>query len=242
MTGRRKGDDRQLSLFPSFRPASSLASRLYSLGLPAHKPVVPHANRRVLVAISTRGALRVHAGYAQAPDEVLSAIVRWARPRIRRAERLQAQRVLTAFPVHEHVPPARSPRRRQAVPSPADRRLLERLGALHGELNARHFGGRLRRVELRISSRMRRRLGEFRPAGEGEPAEIALSRRHLDEDSWTRVSDTLLHEMVHQWQAESGHRLGHGADFRRKCAAIGIEGRAVARVRDDLLGYLHRRR
>jgi hypothetical protein len=149
---------------------------------------------------------------------------------------------MTAFPVHEHVPPVRGFRRRAAPASPADQRLVERLGALHAELNARHFGGRLKRVELRISSRMRRRLGEFRPAFGDEPAEIVLSRRHLKDDPWARVSETLLHELVHQWQAESGRRLGHGADFRRKCAAIGIEGRAVARVRDDLLGYLHRRR
>ncbi len=194
------------------------------------------------MSLTTRGALRVHAGYAGAPDEVLSAIVRWARPRVRRAERLEAQRVMTAFPVHDHVAPGDRAHRRPARPAPGDEPRVERLQAFHAELNRRYFGGRLRRVEIRISSRMRRRLGEFRPADTGEGAEIALSRRHLNADGWARVTETLLHEMVHQWQAESGHRLGHGPDFRRKCAAIGIEGRAVARVRDDLPDYSHSRR
>ena len=234
-TERRKARESSPSVVPSFR----LSARLHALGLPRLKPVVPHTNRRVLVSLTARGALRVHAGYAAAPDEVLSAIVRWARPRVRRAERLEAQRVMTAFPVHDHVAPAERQRRRTVRLLPGDARVLERLQSLHSELNARCFGGRLRRVEIRLSSRMRRRLGEFRPAESGEGAEIALSRRHLNADGWARVTETLLHEMVHQWQAESGHRLGHGADFRRKCAAIGIEGRAVARPRDDLYNYPH---
>src|ERR1041385_7526621 len=231
----QKDEPRRRSVVASLR----LSARLYRLGLPRHKPVVPHTNRRVLVSLTTRGALRVHAGYVAAPDEVLSAIVRWPRPRVRRAERLEAQRVMTAFPVHDHVAPGERQRRRPIRLLPGDERALERLHALHSELHARCFGGRLRRVEIRLSARMRRRLGEFRPAESGEGAEIALSRRHLNAGGWARVTETLLHEMVHQWQAESGHRLGHGADFRRKCAAIGIEGRAVARPRDDLYNYPH---
>jgi hypothetical protein len=34
--------------------------------------------------------------------------------------------------------------------------------------------------------------------------------------------------MVHQWQAETRRPLGHGPEFRLKCAELGIEGRAVA--------------
>src|ERR1041385_3376197 len=78
----QKDEPRRRSVVASLR----LSARLYRLGLPRHKPVVPHTNRRVLVSLTTRGALRVHAGYAAAPDEVLSAIVRWARPRVRSAE------------------------------------------------------------------------------------------------------------------------------------------------------------
>jgi hypothetical protein len=209
----------------------TLETRLRAAGLSADTPVVPHTNRRVLVTLTRRGALRVHAGFRFAPDPVLAAIARWARPRQRRAERLAAGRILAAFPVHAHIPPGTAPRRRPGPPGdPGDAGRLERLGALHALLNTRHFAGALGRVEIRISARMRRRLGEFRPASGTEPmAVITLSRRHLRRDGWSRATETLLHEMVHQWQAEQGRPLGHGPEFRLKCSALGIDGRAVAR-------------
>lgn len=192
-------------------------------------PIVPHRNRRVLVSLTRSGKLRVHAGFSVAPDPVLAAIARWARPRLRRADRLAAGRILAAFPVHLHAPPDADVRRRPAEPSgPGDPARLERLRALHAELNARHFGGTLGPADLRLSARMRRRLGEFRPPlGPDARPEIAISRRHLRRDGWDRTAETLLHEMVHQWQAETGRPLGHGPDFRRKCASLGIDGSAI---------------
>jgi predicted SprT family Zn-dependent metalloprotease len=200
---------------------SSLSERLRSLGLPDHLTVETHANRRVLVSFTARGALRVHAGYAMAPDAVLLAIACWARPRTRRAERRAAQRILTAYPVHQHVPPRREPRRILEPPRPGDDRVLARLRELHQELNRLYFDAALGEVTLRLSFRMHRRLGEFRPASADEAAEIRIARRHLRRDGWKGVRDTLAHEMVHQWQAESGRRLGHGKEFRAKCHAIG---------------------
>jgi hypothetical protein len=208
-----------------------LEARLRAAGLSPDTPVVAHTNRRVLVTLTRHGALRVHAGFRFAPDPVLAAIARWARPRLRRAERLAAGRILAAFPVHAHVPPGKAPRHRPRQPTdPGDGVRLERLHALHALLNARHFGGALGAVELLLSARMRRRLGEFRPGSSTEPVPvISLSRRHLRRDGWSRATETLLHEMVHQWQAENLLPLGHGPEFRRKCLELGIEGRAVAR-------------
>ena len=210
-----------------------LLSRLHAAGLARTVRVVPHANRRVLVSVGRRG-LRVHLGYALAPDEVLSAIALWARPRLPRATRRAAQRVLAGFPVHDHVP-VRAPRRRVAEPvRPGDERILRRLTLLHAELNARHFGGVLGAVGFVLSTRMRRRLGEFRPAGPARALpEIGISRRHLRRDGWTGVSETLAHEMVHQWQAETGRPLAHDASFRSICMRIGIDGRAVRRLDAD---------
>lgn len=214
-----------------------LEARLRAAGLSTATPIVAHSNRRVLVSLTRGGTLRVHAGFAFAPVPVLSAIARWARPRLSRADRLAASRILAAFPVHSHVPPNGRVRRRPAGPSdPADLTRVERLRAFHAELNARHFGGALGQVDLRLSARMRRRLGEFRPGiGPGAVPEIAISRRHLRRDGWSRVRETLLHEMVHQWQVETGRALGHGPEFRRKCASLGIEGRAVGRADADAI-------
>jgi len=209
-----------------------LEARLRAAGLSAATPIVPHTNRRVLVSLTRGGTLRVHAGFSFAPEPVLAAIARWARPWLRRADRLEAGRVLAAFPVHTHVPPDAGTRRRPAEPAdPGDRAHLERLRALHDAFNALHFGGTLGLVDLRLSARMRRRLGEFRPAfGPDARPEITISRKHLRRDGWGRAGETLLHEMVHQWQAETGRAPGHGPDFRRTCASLGIEGRAVGRM------------
>ena len=187
------------------------------------------------MSLTARGALRVHAGYAMAPDEVIAAIARWARPRVSRAERRAAQRILTAFPVHQHVPAARPSRRHPEPPRPGDERTLARLRELHRELNARHFAGALGPVTLVLSSRMRRRLGEFRHDGPGSPGEIRISRRHFRRDGWRGVAETLAHEMVHQWQAESGRKLAHDAAFRKRCVGLGIDPGATRRLDNDLL-------
>jgi hypothetical protein len=95
-------------------------------------------------------------------------------------------------------------------------------------LNERWFAGRLDEVPIRLSSRMRRRLGHYEPAAEGAPA-IVISARHLRRDGWARTERTLLHEMVHQWQDENRLPVDHGRVFRRKAAEVGIEPRAVSR-------------
>src|SRR5258708_11178813 len=100
-TERRKDNRKPLSVLPSVR----LSFRLHTLGLPHDRQVVPHHNRRVLVSLTTRGALPVHAGYAGAPDEVLSAIVRWARPPVRRAGPARGPRPLAPVPVPRPLAP-----------------------------------------------------------------------------------------------------------------------------------------
>jgi hypothetical protein len=86
---------------------------------------------------------------------------------------------------------------------------------------------------------MKRRLGEFRPAPRpGGRPRITIALGHIRRNGWAGVSDTLLHEMVHQWQDATGRPLRHGREFRKKCAELGIDGRAVARVATDVRRYL----
>jgi hypothetical protein len=77
-------------------------------------------------------------------------------------------------------------------------------------------------VPIRISRRMKSRLGHYSPAADGCEAEIVLSRRHIRRDGWEEALHTLLHEMVHQWQDEQGLVVDHGASFRGKARAVGI--------------------
>lgn len=177
--------------------------------------------------LSLRGTvLRLHAGYAAAPDRVLEAVVRYLRPWTRRAARQAAQAEFLAFPAEAHAP-SRERRRRPARLLPGDEPLLERLRDAHRRLNALHFGGGLGEIPIRISTRMRTRLGEvtLHPLT-GMAEEIGISRRHLRRDAWDEVEHTLLHEMVHQWQAETGQPVDHGPGFRRKAREVGALPRA----------------
>jgi hypothetical protein len=175
-----------------------------------------------MVSLSARRVLRLHRGYAWAPDRVLRAIVQFLDSRLPRALRRLAEREFLAFPVEQHAPaPPRVPRRER--PRPGDLRVLHRLAQAHERLNVTYFGGALGGLPIRLSGRMRTRLGELSmDLRTGRPLEIAISRRHIARHPWPEVEHTLLHEMVHQWQAESGLRVDHGPTFRRKAVEVGV--------------------
>jgi len=213
----------------NFSGTELLIARLRALGLPPFPQVTTHRNEQVMLSWVPGEVLRLHEGYAAAPDEVLRAIVRFVTPRVRRPVRLAAKRLFLAFPVDEHAPrPPRSARPRRV--SPADRPVLERLERLYADLNQKHFGGELSPIPIQLSGRMRSRLGELRlDRKTGQAVHIGISRRHIRRDGWESVTDTLLHEMVHQWQADTGRPVNHGREFRAKAGQVGIEARAVRR-------------
>jgi len=198
------------------RDADELLARLRQLGLTRIKRCRLTRNRNVMVSFGA-GELRVHEGYLDASPTVLRAIVTFVEGRTR-AERRAAQRIIVAHPIRTPRPPARRDRTHEE-----DLEIAEKLGDWHGRYNSRHFHGRLKRVPIRVSRRMKSRLGHY-TAGTpgGEPAEIAISRAHLKKHGWEETLHTLLHEMVHQWQDESGHTIDHGATFRAKAREVGI--------------------
>ena len=162
--------------------------------------------------------LRVHEGYLAAPDEVLFAIVRFVEGATR-GERLRARQRLLEFPIETSTPP---PRRRGGT-HPDDQRMAERLTEWHAQYNREHFGGELRTLDVRVSRRMRARLGHYTAATRaGDPPEIAISRRHLRNHGWEEALHTLRHEMVHQWQDERGLPIDHGPMFRNRAREVGI--------------------
>ena len=214
----------------SMPPAELLARRLEQLGVHrilGVKGLVVHHNRTVMRSYTPQRVLRLHAGFAKAPDRVLEAIIRFLTPRLPRTERQEAEQEFLAFPVFEHAPaPAR--RRASELPQPGDVALLHRLEEMHRRLNAEYFGGLLGPMRFRLSGRMRTRLGELTvERASGKPTEIALSRRHFRAHGWSEVEHTVLHEMVHQWQAETGQVVDHGPGFRKKARSVGIVPSAV---------------
>ncbi len=195
--------------------ADVLFDQLRAFGLSRIQRCRLTRNRHVMVSFSG-GALRVHEGYLGAPPEVLRAIVVFVEGRTR-AERRAAQRLIVSHPIVTTTASTRRPRTR-----PEDRTMVAELAKWHARYNADHFHGRLKSVSLRVSRRMRSRLGHYTCAAHGEPAEIALSWRHIRRDGWDEARHTLLHEMVHQWQDESGHIIDHGPKFRAKAREVGV--------------------
>jgi hypothetical protein len=215
---RRRGPQ-QLELVLDHVPATAaeLLDRLRAHGLP---PRIEHCrltrNRTVMVSFSGR-ELRIHRGYLGAPPVVLEAVVAFVRARTR-AERARARAVIVGHQIERDAPVRRAPRT-----APEDETVARELEAWHAEYNRRHFAGALHPVTVRVSRRMRTRLGHYTAAGPtGEPAEIAISRTHVRRHGWEEALHTLLHEMVHQWQDEAGHPIDHGATFRAKAREVGI--------------------
>jgi hypothetical protein len=202
------------------RTADELLARLRATGLTGITRCRLTRNRTVMVSF-TAGELRVHHGYLDAGPAVHAAIAAFVSARTNAARRA-AQRVILAHPV------ARPPRRRRAESThPADESTARILAEWHARLNAQHFGGALGAIRVRVSRRLHTRLGHYTAAtAAGDPPEIVIGHRHVKRHGWDEALHTLLHEMVHQWQDETGHPLDHGATFRRKAREVGITAAA----------------
>ncbi len=222
----------QLQLEGPIANAEQLLERLRRLGLRGITRCRLTRNRAVMVSFGGR-ELRVHRAYTGAPPEVLRAIAIFVNARTR-TERRAAQRVILSYPVNARV---RAPVRRPGRPSSEDVALLRELEKAHRHFNRRHFAGRLSEIGIRISGRMRSRLGQYTAESPyGEPAEIAIGRSHIRKHGWEEVLHTLLHEMVHQWQAESGYEIDHGSTFRAKAVEVGIAPNARRELRPAKVG------
>lgn len=210
-----------------------LLGRLNALGLRPVTALRLTSNRTVMVSLSRRGTLSIHRGYALAPDRVLKAIVRFVARGTPKALRKAAEHEILSFslpagPLGDQ--PTDRPRREEAA-QPGDGEAIERLGLLFAEYNQRHFMGSLPAVPIRLSGRMRSKLGHVSMGRDGRPTEIAISRRHLLAHGWDEVAHTLLHEMVHLWQGAAGHPVDHGPKFRAKAREVGVTAASQRWVR-----------
>src|SRR5690606_20012095 len=90
---------------------------------------------------------------------------------------------------------------------------------LYARLNQARFGGRLPPdIPLRLSDRMRRRLGQIRyddGAAQRAVLEIALNVDLMLRANDGQRLDTMLHEMAHAEAYLLHGERGHGAHWRR---------------------------
>jgi hypothetical protein len=193
--------------------------RLERIGLGTQYRVRLTTNRTVVVSYSG-GELRIHHSFLGADEDVWRAIITFVHGRTR-VVRNEARKRILEFPVPRSE---EAPRRRRSAErtNPADVPFIRELSRLHRAYNDERFAGVLRAIPIRISRRMKSRLGHYSPATHGCEAEIVISRRHIRRDGWEEALHTLLHEMVHQWQYEQGLVVDHGSSFRAKARAVGI--------------------
>jgi hypothetical protein len=209
---------------PRPRTANELLARLRLLGLSGIDRCRLTRNRTVMVSFRGR-ELRVHEGYLDATIDIHRSIAAFVSAKSAAGRRTARAKILS----HPVVRPASS--RRPERMRPEDQQLAIRLRDAHRRYNTRHFGGELGDVRIRVSRRMRARLGHYMSASAGgESAEIVISRRHIKRHGWEEALHTLLHEMVHQWQDEHGHAIDHGGTFRQKACEIGITPSACRAV------------
>jgi hypothetical protein len=230
-------DQLQLELESAPASAEELLEKLRTLGLTGIDRCVLTQNRSVMISFR-RGVLRLNRAYLGAHTDVHRAVVTFVCGRTRRARR-EAQRIILEHPVP--IDEMR-PRREIAVrPRPGDVLLMQELTTWHERYNAALFGGQLSPIVIYVSRRMRNRLGQYTAAcASGRPAEITISRRHIRRHGWEEALHTLLHEMVHQWQAENGMPIDHGPQFRRKAREVGVEPTARRMLRADVAGMQKR--
>ena len=197
------------------RDADELLALLRSLGL--KRIAQCHLTRNRNVMVSFRGTeLRVHEGYLSAPLDVHEAIVAFIEGRTRKHRHDARRRIVS----HKVDTPRERSRREQMRPE--DEPLVAKLVLWHERYNADFFAGELKSIPVRVSRRMKSRLGHYSAGSRGVPGEIAISWRHLRRHGWTEALETLLHEMVHQWQDETGRPIDHGRVFRAKAREVGI--------------------
>lgn len=213
---REEPDERRAAGRTAIRARTAvLFSRLQEMGLRGVDALVLMRTRTVMVSLIGR-TLRVHEGYAEAPESVLRAVVAFAIAR-NKHERAAAKDVILAHDVERGPAP-----RREEPARPGDLAMMAQLSEAHRQLNAQWFESALKAIPIRLSGKMATRLGHFDPGSKHTPPEIVMSRKHIARHGWREAMHTLLHEMVHQWQHETNRPVDHGTDFRAKCREVGI--------------------
>jgi len=111
---------------------------------------------------------------------------------------------------------------------------LATISRWHITYNVKYFGGSLCTPKFEISHSTRS-LGRFKCNYRvGLWAKIAYNETIIISNYYNRsereFQETMLHEMIHQWQAETYGVADHGATFKRKAAEINRDGWAISRL------------
>lgn len=231
---RTKGSTRQLDLGLAWSEAEVLRT-LRRAGARRLDRIVFRSNRSTIWSLTQGGrVLNLHEGYRRAPSDVIRAFAVIARYASRpNAPYREACRTVQTWPgidaALRRLRQART-RRSQATPlvrcqGTAEEQL--RMRKLYDRLNRTRFKDRLPKdIPLRISRRMRSRLGHMAPEGSRRRpvvAEIALNRTLFRRGNEEVLRETLLHEMAHVAAYLFDGESGHGEAWRAWAVRAGCE-------------------
>lgn len=228
------------------RSGSEILELLRDWGAEDLRAVRLRSNRSTIWSLTQRGTrLNLHRAFAAAPEQVLRdvAVIAKSGGLVGESARAASRRLAEWAPLHRELAEIRAAPRRAGRPvgpccaTPPQLRYLRRM---YRYLNRSRFGGRLPTgVPLRLSPRMKSRLGHMKPGeldGRRRVLEIALNvDLMLPENDRIRV-DTLVHEMAHAADWLFDGEAGHGPTWRWWADYAGCETRACT------AGSIRRRR
>jgi hypothetical protein len=211
---------------PGARSPAEVLAVLRRHGAPYQRLTLTNNRRRMMSVDRDRTQIRMHASFASADEAVLAAVAvlytPGAPPRKRNAAKQAVRAFINAIPLDRTV--ARPLRRRA---HPRDRVHLERMQAVFDEVNRASFAGKLPRVPIHLSRKMRRRNGHF----SSRPLEIVISWRLCTHGAPGEAEETMRHEMIHLWQYVEGLPVDHGPVFRRAARRLNVHPRATRPVK-----------
>ena len=195
--------------------------------------VVFRPNRSTIWSLTQGGrVLNLHEGYRSAPLSVMRAFATIANhSRRTNARYKEACQVVRSWPGIDHAIRrlrSKSPRARARTRTIRCQGTPEeqvRIRQLYRRLNRVRFEDRLPTdIPLRISRRMKSRLGHIAPEGTSKQpivGEIALNRALLRKGNEAALQETLLHEMAHVAAYLFDGDAGHGAAWRAWALRVG---------------------
>lgn len=221
-----------------------LLHRLRQRGAVRLNRVAYRRNRSTLWSLTQNGTvLNVHEAYSRAPEEVVDAFARIAWARRRTSGYRAATRTVREWPgienalrieiQHHRKNASNSGRlRAECAGSPEQR---ERLRTKYNALNRERFNDVLPSDQvLRLSDRMRSRLGHVVPREDGGVRvidEIAINRKLLRAGNEGVFEETMLHEMAHVAAYVFDNDAGHGRAWKRWATKVGCRPRACVTLR-----------
>jgi len=218
------------------RTGGQILELLRGWGAGGLRTVRLRSNRSTIWSITQRGeCLNLHRAFAAAPEEVLRdlAVIATSGGLADDRARSASRRVSAWTPLHRELERIRGRARRSGRPvgpccATADQ--VRYLRCMYRYLNRARFGGRLPAgVPLRLSARMKSRLGHMKPGeleGRRRVLEIALNVDLMLAENDGIRHDTLVHEMAHAADWLFDGEVGHGPTWRWWADYAGCESRA----------------